>query len=105
MRRFVFVPIFGRTECATPSEAWLNQSHIKAWGYLDPEDGERLITVHTDPIVPAVPIGASINLLWDELKAMQDVMDGDTTLPDAVCQAIAVMALMPDFTQLGEANS
>lgn len=97
MRRFVFVPIFGSLECSTKPahEAWLGQPHIRVWGYISQDDQEELVPVHAEPMVPAITLGQPVRLLADEYAAMQDIDEGDTTLPDAVCVALARMALAP----------
>lgn len=98
MRRFVFVPIFGSLECGgvNADAAWLNQLHVKVWGYLSPDDQEEIIPIHVEPPVPAVVVGQPIRLLTDEYKVMRDIDEGDTTLPDEVCRALALMALHPE---------
>lgn len=88
--RLVFVPLFGdSTGCEEGETAqWQNLPHVKAWGI---DDGEEFEVLFTDP--PAYRIGDRVVPFDAETKQMVEITD-DTTLPDEVCVALAMRALI-----------
>ena len=97
MRRFVFVPIFGDTK-ADPAvtEEWLSAPHVKAWGFFE----EGFFTpIHTDPPCAAIELHSNSELFDAEEKAMIDVPEDSTDLPEEVCVALAKLALCPELVE------
>lgn len=96
MRRFVFVPIFGDDVSGHTEEQWLQAPHVKAWGFLD---GDDFIPIHTEPACEAVELNHAVCLFEGEIAALVDVPENSSDLPDAVCVALAKLALVPELVE------
>jgi hypothetical protein len=92
-RRFVFVPIFGDIgEIAADAERWAKGPHVKTWGFLD---DENFTPIYADPPLQTLELGQPFDLFDAERRAITDVAENSTDLPDEVCLALAKFALLP----------
>lgn len=96
MRRFVFVPIFGDVANVGDPDGWLKVPHVKAWGFLD---DKAFTPIHADPPLQSAQLHEPFDLFDQETKAMIDVPEDSTDLPEQVCVALAKMALCPELVE------
>jgi hypothetical protein len=100
-RRFVFVPLAGS---GTPASGWAEMPHIKAWGFLVDEE-PQLTAIHTEgDAQECIRLFHPCAIFDAEIAAAVDVPENSPDLPDAVCKALAQLALAPETLELGEAN-
>jgi hypothetical protein len=101
--QLVFVPIFGPNHVANLDGI----PHSKVWGLRERDDSLVVHVLHAESVgynLHHLETSRPLNIFSSEASHMRVIEDGDPDLPDAVCKALALLALAPETLELGEAN-